>query len=282
VSLVDTYSCFLLQEILPKVSEDFNLIEDAAGRAICGMSDGGLCAFTVAWQRPDMFSKVISHIGSYTRLRVGSEYPFLIRRTRGNPKPIRVFLQDGENDLNIEEGDWTLANISMASALKFARYDYRFEMGAGGHDLKHGGEIFPDTLRWIWRDYPGVKGASDPRDLEPVIGHWDITINAFGEVRRNLLSLAEQDGVLIAELKDEIDGDVEVTTVDFADDILTFEYRAPPSQSNWGKGAIETMTAWIKVAENTFDGALSSEAGAETRYDYSIKGQRKVRRSQAS
>ena len=73
------------------------------------MSDGGLSAFTVAWQRPDAFSKVISHIGSYTRLRGGSEYPFLIRTTRGRPKPIRVFLQDGANDIDITEGNWTLA-----------------------------------------------------------------------------------------------------------------------------------------------------------------------------
>ena len=127
------------------------------------MSDGGLSAFTVAWQRPDAFSKVISHIGSHTRLRGGSEYPFLIRRTRGRLKPVRVFLQDGANDIDITEGNWTLANLSMAFALMFARYDYRFEMGTGGHDLRHGGAIFPETLRWIWRDYPGRCERGRPR-----------------------------------------------------------------------------------------------------------------------
>lgn len=279
VTLGDTYSHFLLDEILPEATKDLNLVDNAAGRATCGMSDGGLCAFTVAWQRPDIFSKVISHIGSYTRLRVGSEYPFLIRQTRGNPKPIRVFLQDGENDLNIEAGSWTLGNINMEAALKFARYDYRFELGTGGHDLNHGGEIFPDTLRWIWRDYPGVKGADDPQDLEPVIGQWDMVINAFGQVRHNVLTVTEQNGALVAELNDEMDGDVEVTSITFKDDILTFEYKAPPSQSNWGKGTIETMTAWIKVAGSTFDGALSSEDSSETKYDFSIKGARKVRMS---
>ena len=103
------------------------------------MSDGGLVSFTVAWERPDAFSKAISHVGSYTRLRGGSQYPHLIRKTRGNPKPIRVFLQDRENDINLVEGNWTLANLQMDSALMSARYDYRFEMGTGGHDLKHGG-----------------------------------------------------------------------------------------------------------------------------------------------
>jgi len=180
VTLGDTYARFLLDEILPEVGKAHNLVDNAAGRAICGMSDGGLAAFTVAWERPDAFSKVISHIGSYTRLRGGSEYPFLIRNSRGDPKPIRVFLQDGENDINIAEGSWTLGNINMESALKFARYDYRFEMGTGGHNLSHGGEIFPETLRWIWRDYPGVKGFDDAPVLDAAVGQWDIVINAFG------------------------------------------------------------------------------------------------------
>jgi hypothetical protein len=81
----------------------------------------------------------------------------MIRQTRGNTKPIRIFLQDGENDINLTQGSWTLGNINMESALMFARYDYDFEMGTGAHDTRHGGAILPDTLRWIWRDYPGVK-----------------------------------------------------------------------------------------------------------------------------
>ena len=125
----------------------------------------GCAAFTVAWERPDAFSKVISHVGSNTRLRGGSEYPFLIRRTRGNPKPIRVFLQDGLNDLNFTEGSWPLANMSMASALMFARYDYRFEMVTGGHNLLHGGAIFPrhaatDLARLSGRERRGRCGLT--------------------------------------------------------------------------------------------------------------------------
>ena len=275
VTLEDTYSRFLLDEILPQVGKAYNLIDNEAGRAICGMSDGGLCAFTVAWQRPDAFSKVISHIGSYTRLRVGSEYPFLIRRTRGNPKPIRVFLQDGENDLNIAEGDWALANISMASALAYARYDYRFEMGTGGHDLKHGGSIFPETLRWIWRDYPGVKGFDDPPALDAVIGQWDVVINAFGEVRRNELIVAAKGGVLTATLNDEKDGEVEVTAISLKDDILRYEYTTPRSQLVWGKEPNKVMTAWLRVTGDTIDGALSGDDSAQTQYDFRVRGRRK-------
>ena len=278
VPLENTYARFLLEEILPEVGKDYNLVGEAEGRAICGMSDGGLCAFTVAWERPDAFSKVISHVGSYTRLRGGSEYPYLIRRTRGNPKPIRVFLQDGMNDLNLEEGSWALANLSMESALMFARYDYRFEMGDGGHDLFHGGAIFPDTLRWIWRDYPGVKGAGVAASPDAVIGQWDVATNVLGKNHHSVLTIAAEGGALAATLNDDEDGEVEVTAISFDDGILSYEYVAPQSQSNWATGKDQakesggTLTTWSKVTGDTFEGALSSEA---KRMDYSIKGRRK-------
>lgn len=270
----DTYARFLLEEILPEVGKDYNLVGEASGRAIGGMSDGGVSAFTVAWERPDAFSKVVSHIGSYTRLRGGSEYPFLIRRTRGNPKPIRVFLQDGENDINLMEGNWTLANLAMESALKFARYDYRFEMGTGGHDLRHGGAIFPDTLRWIWRDYPGVKGAGEAASLDEVIGRWDVVTNVLGETRHSVLTIVAEGGGLAAVLDDDEDGDIEVATIGFEDGILSYEYVTPPSQLSWGKGSTGgTTTTWLKVMGDTFDGALTSSS--DLAIDYSTKGRRR-------
>ncbi len=150
-TLSDQYARFLLEEILPEVGKEYKLTDSAAGRAICGISSGGICAFTVAWQRPDAFSKVLSHVGSFTNIRGGHVYPALIRKTRP-AKPIRVFLQDGTNDLDNEHGNWPLANQEMAAALKFAKYDYRFEFGSEGHNGKHGGAILPDSLRWLWRD----------------------------------------------------------------------------------------------------------------------------------
>lgn len=275
VTLGDTYSRFLLEEILPEVGKTYNLVDNAAGRAVCGMSDGGLASFTVAWERPDAFSKVITHIASYTRLRRGSEYPFLIRNSRSNPKPIRAFLQDGENDLNISEGSWPLGNICMEAALKYARYDYRFEMGTGGHTLDHGGEIFPDTLRWIWRDYPGVKGFDDPPVLDGAVGQWDLVINAFGSVRRNELTITVEDGVLAARLTDEKDGDVEVKAISFKDDILCYEYKTPPSQVNWGKPPTDVSTACLRITGSSIDGALSTGDSSETQYDFPVIGQKK-------
>ena len=148
-SLGDQYARFLLEEVLPEVGKKYNLATNAAARAICGMSSGGICAFTAAWERPDAFSKVLSHIGSFTNIRGGHVYPALIRKTE--KKPIRVFLQDGSNDLDNQHGNWPLANQEMAAALKFKGYDYKFEFGDGAHNGKHGGAILPDSLRWLWR-----------------------------------------------------------------------------------------------------------------------------------
>jgi enterochelin esterase-like enzyme len=145
------YATFLLDEFLPQIEKKYNITKDPDGRAICGISSGGICAWTVAWERPNSFHKVLSHVGSFTNIRGGHVYPALIRRVE--KKPIRVFLQDGSNDLDNLHGNWPLANKEMAAALKFAGYDFKFEFGDGGHGGKHGGAILPDSLRWLWRDY---------------------------------------------------------------------------------------------------------------------------------
>ncbi|HEU0010392.1 MAG TPA: alpha/beta hydrolase-fold protein [Verrucomicrobiae bacterium] len=150
-SLGPLYSRFLLEEILPEVSRRYRLTDDPEGRAICGSSSGGICAFTVAWERPDQFRKVLSTIGSFTNIRGGHVYPALIRKTER--KPIRVFLQDGSGDLDNAHGNWPLSNQQMAAALKFMDYDYRFEFGDGGHTSKHGASLMPEALRWLWRGY---------------------------------------------------------------------------------------------------------------------------------
>lgn len=153
-TLSDQYAQFLLEEILPAVGKKYTLTDDPNMRAIGGISSGGICAWTVAWERPDKFRKVLSHVGSFTNIRGGHVYPALIRKTE--PKPIRAFLQDGENDLDNLHGSWPLSNRQMDAALKFAKYDYKFVMGDGGHNGKHGGAILPESLRWLWRDWQAV------------------------------------------------------------------------------------------------------------------------------
>jgi enterochelin esterase-like enzyme len=160
-SLNENYARFLLEELLPEVGSRYNLTKDPEARAISGASSGGICSFTVAWERPDAFRKVLSFIGSFTNIRGGHVYPALVRAS--SVRPIRVFLQDGSNDLDNQFGNWWLANQEMAAALKFRGYDYRFEGGDGGHTPKHGGAILPEALRWLWRGYP-AGGATKAED----------------------------------------------------------------------------------------------------------------------
>ncbi|MGA3323523.1 MAG: SMP-30/gluconolactonase/LRE family protein [Terriglobia bacterium] len=151
-ALSDRYARFLLEEILPEVAKHYNLSTNPNDRAISGGSSGGICSFTVAWTHPEAFRRVLSFIGSFADLRGGDIYPELIRKTE--PKPIRVFLQDGNHDLNMFAGDWWLSNQAMASALAYAGYDFKFVTGDKDHDMIQGGAILPDALRWLWRDYP--------------------------------------------------------------------------------------------------------------------------------
>jgi enterochelin esterase-like enzyme len=157
-TLSDQYARFLLEEILPEVDKTVRLRRDAASRAISGLSSGGICAFTVAWERPNEFSKVLSWVGSFTNIASGKtvregghNYEALVRKTA--KKPIRVLLQDGANDLDNAAGNWPLANQTLAKSLAFAGYDYRFEYGQGFHSTGHGRAILPDSLRWLWRDW---------------------------------------------------------------------------------------------------------------------------------
>jgi len=171
-ALNDIYARFLIEEMLPEVAKKYNLTNDPEKRVIGGTSSGAICAFTVAWQRPDSFRRVISMIGSYTSIGYapaadgkpmvpgGDLYPTLIRK---NPiKPIRIYLQDGEHDLSNEHGSWFLANQQMLSAFEYAnakadkdnvlgtRYELRHNWGDGAHSDAHGGALLPEILKWIW------------------------------------------------------------------------------------------------------------------------------------
>lgn len=158
----DRYARFLLEEILPEVGKTWKLSQDPNDRSIAGASSGAICAFTVAWERPDEFRRVLSTIGTYVGLRGGNEYPVLVRKTE--PKPIRVFLQDGSKDLDIYAGSWWVANQDMLSSLQWAGYDVKHVWGEGGHNHKHTAAIVPDALRWLWRDYPKPIEAGRPKE----------------------------------------------------------------------------------------------------------------------
>jgi len=151
-SMRDLHTKFLVDEFLPVALKDLKVSSDPAKRAVCGISSSGICAFTAAWERPDQFGKVLSHIGSFTNIRGGWAYPGLVRKTKDNPKPIKVYLQEGNEDLNNLHGNWPLGNRDLAAALQFAGYKYKLVMTDGGHSGKWAGEALPDALRWLWDD----------------------------------------------------------------------------------------------------------------------------------
>jgi len=159
-SVSGEYARFLLDELLPHVAKvhDLNLSNDANDRGIAGNSSGAIAAFAAAWQRPDAFRRVFSAIGTYVGLRGGNEFPVLIRKTE--PKPIRVFLQDGRNDLNNYTGSWFVANQDMLAALEYAGYDVKYEWGDGEHNSRHATQIFPQVMTWLWRDWPAPIKAN--------------------------------------------------------------------------------------------------------------------------
>ncbi|MBB3839950.1 sugar lactone lactonase YvrE/enterochelin esterase-like enzyme [Runella defluvii] len=157
--LGDTYARFLLEELLPEVETKktsdgraIRLSKNGNDRAIGGSSSGAVCAFTAAWERPDAFSRVFSAIGTYVGLRGADRYATLVRKYE--PKPLRIFLQDGTNDLNIYAGDWWMANQTMERALIFSGYEVQHVWGEGAHNGKHGTAIFADAMRFLWKGWP--------------------------------------------------------------------------------------------------------------------------------
>lgn len=147
----DRYARFLLEEMIPAALGELNITRDPNLRGLCGSSSGGIAAFVAAWNRPDQFRRVYTTVGTYVGLRGGNELPVLVRKTE--PKPLRIFLQDGRNDLDIYCGSWWVANQDMLSSLTWAGYEVNHEWGEGGHNRKHGNAIFPDVMRWLWEDW---------------------------------------------------------------------------------------------------------------------------------
>ena len=161
-SLSDVLAEFIIEELLPAVEQHktpdglpIHLSTDPNDRGMMGGSTGGIGSFTVAWQRPDAFRRVYSMIGTYVGMRGGDRYPVLIRKT--DPKPLRVFLQDGSRDGwpgGLEFGDWWMSNQEMERALTFSGYEVNHSWGVLGHEGSHGESILPDVMRWLWKDWP--------------------------------------------------------------------------------------------------------------------------------
>ena len=162
--LGDAYARMLLNELLPEVEKHKTkdgravvLSKKGTDRAIGGASSGAIAAFTVAWERPTEFTRVFSTIGTYVGLRGGDVYPTLIRKFE--PKPLRVYLQDGSKDLNIYGGDWWMANQTMERALLFGGYEVKHSWNDGGHNGGLAAKVFPEAMQFLWKGWPELPKA---------------------------------------------------------------------------------------------------------------------------
>jgi gluconolactonase len=185
-SLSERYSWFLLEELIPAVEKGYNLSANPDDRGIAGTSTGAVGAFMAAWNRPDQFHRVLSFIGTYVAMKGADQLPALVRKTE--PKPIRIFMQDGTGDHIVPAepygtsfaGSWPINNRVMYEALEYSGYDARLEMGTEAHNMKQGGAIMPDALRWLWRGYPQPIAVREPAQMkEP---GWDPRAKVYSMV----------------------------------------------------------------------------------------------------
>ena len=170
-SLDDKYARVICDELLPALDKEYSIARDPSRRGIGGASSGAIAAFTVAWERPNEFRKVLSLIGSFVNLRGGDRYPEIVRQA--DRKPLRVYMQDGRNDNRGVRADnpdydprrdWFLQNVRLMQALSEKGYDLNYSWGIGRHSQKHGGAMLPDMLRWLWRDHPVSTDPNDTRE----------------------------------------------------------------------------------------------------------------------
>ncbi|SDE51338.1 Enterochelin esterase [Dyadobacter soli] len=236
--LGDAYARFILEEILPEVEKQktsdgraIRLSKNGNDRAIGGSSSGAVCAFTAAWERPDAFSRVFSAIGTYVGLRGADRYPTLLRKVE--PKPIRIYMQDGANDLNIYAGDWWMANQTMLRALTFAGYEVKHQWGEGGHNGKQGTSLFPEAMRYLWKGWP-----------QPV---------KIGQSQNAFLSALLMDGEEWKETKDKMPASATTalspdhTLVYTADPLSHWVYSAQIQSG--GKQAYKQRFGWLHVPD---------------------------------
>ena len=163
----DKYARVITEELMPELDKEYNISKDPEQRGIGGSSSGAIAAFMVAWERPNAFRKVLSNVGSFTNIHGGDIYPEWIMKSK--KKPIRIYLCDGRNDLRgVRNGvydqrwDWFYQNVRMQKALTAKGYDLNYSWGMNNHGQRFGGAIFPDMMRWLWRDGPV---STDPNDM---------------------------------------------------------------------------------------------------------------------
>lgn len=252
-SITPTYSQFLLDEFLPAIEKKhgIQLSTDPNHAAISGNSSGGICAFMVAWHRPDRFRRVFTGVGTYVGIHGADQLPVLVRKFE--PKPLRVFLQSGTGDNNLYCGDWWMANQMMERSLTWAGYDVNHAWGEGGHNAKHASQIFPDVLRWLWREWQtnieikaNAKAESKWKGYEVVgAGEWQ------GVLHDPKKSESEEPS-LLSEMAACADGTVYVRKLSTEKDAVLFSRLDVSGGKAETKALLKGDLAGFKAGPNNF------------------------------
>ena len=159
-NITPAFASFLEAELLPHAlslvtpnGRKLHITPNGNDHMIFGLSSGGIAAFTAAWHRPDLFARVFSGVGTFVAMRGGNDLQAIVRKHE--PKPLRIFLQDGTRDVwNPLFGHWYEGNRMLASALQFAGYDCDMDWSDGAHNVRRATEIFAQVMEWMWRDWP--------------------------------------------------------------------------------------------------------------------------------
>jgi enterochelin esterase-like enzyme len=160
---------FIEAEVLPAVEKNANvkLTRKGKDRAVMGCSSGAAAAFTMAWNHPEWYQRVISYSGTY----VNQQWPFnpatpggaweyhngIIANSRA--LPLRVWMHVGDRDLynpNVmrdDMHDWVAANHRFAAALKTKGYHYQyvFALDSSHCDRRVREQTLPQALEWVWK-----------------------------------------------------------------------------------------------------------------------------------
>ncbi len=262
-SINGRFARFLIDELIPEVAKKYNLSKDPNDRGIQGASTGAVGAFMAAWERPDQFRRVISFIGTFVAMKGADTLPAIIRKSE--PKPIRIFMQDGKNDHLVPgqpfgtffAGSWPINNEVLYEDLQFAGYDVKFELGESGHDGRQTSVIMPDILRWLWRDYPKPITAQLPAGFGKP--GWDPRAQVFSVI--SIDKPWEQVGAAYkstASPAPDKDGNVY-----FADPVANVIYKSDPD------GKVSTF-------KNNTGGAKALRVGADGRLYASQPQQKRV------
>lgn len=169
------YADFIETEVLPKIARDYHVTftKNPDGRMTMGGSSGGAAAFTMAWFHPELYHRVLTYSGTFVNQQsppnpesphgAWEYHEHFIRQSKR--KPLRIWMEVGQNDLRSKDPEstlhnWVLANERMAAALKAKRYHYQFVFARGARhvDGKVVAQTLPEALEWVWRGYP-IKQA---------------------------------------------------------------------------------------------------------------------------